>query len=164
VKAENPGASVIGGAFAGYDYQWIEAFGRAGGFTALDGFSAHPYVFAEGKKGTPDSAIHHLDELKKLLDRLAPGRNVRVYVTEAGWPVHTGANGVTEQQQADYLQQFMLLAKSRPWIAGVWWYDLFDDGDDASDKEHRFGLIDRAGVKRPAFQALSGVRARLATP
>jgi hypothetical protein len=164
VKAENPGASVIGGGFAGYDYKWIEAFGRAGGFTALDGFSTHPYVFAEGKKGTPDSAIHHLDELKKLLDRLAPGRNVRVYVTEAGWPVHTGANGVTEQQQADYLQQFMLLAKSRPWIAGVWWYDLFDDGDDASDKEHRFGLIDRAGVKRPAFQALSGVRARLATP
>lgn len=157
VKAENPGATVIGGAFAGYDYKWIEAFGRAGGFASLDGFSSHPYVFAEGKKGTPDSAIRHLDELKALIDRLAPGRNVRVYVTEAGWPVHTGANGVTEQQQSDYLQQFLLLAKSRPWIAGVWWYDLFDDGDDASDKEHRFGLIDRAGVKRPAFQALAGM-------
>jgi hypothetical protein len=158
VKAESPTATVIGGAFAGYDYKWLEAFGRAGGFASLDGFSTHPYVFAEGKKGTPDSVIRHLDELKALIDRLAPGRNVRVYVTEAGWPVHTGANGVTEQQQSAYLQQFLLLAKSRPWIAGVWWYDLFDDGDNATDKEHRFGLIDRAGVKRPAFQALAEKR------
>jgi beta-glucosidase/6-phospho-beta-glucosidase/beta-galactosidase len=158
VKAENASATVIGGAFAGYDYKWIEAFARAGGFSALDGFSAHPYVFAEGKKGTADSAIRHLDELKALIDRLAPGRKVRVYVTEAGWPVYDGTNGVTEQQAADYLRQFLLLAKARPWIAGVWWYDLFDDGDVAANAEHRFGLIDRAGVKRPAFQALVGVR------
>ncbi len=47
-----------------------------------------------------------------------------------------------------------MLAKARPWIAGVWWYDLFDDGDVAANAEHRFGLIDRAGVKRPAFEAL----------
>jgi polysaccharide biosynthesis protein PslG len=158
VKSENATASVIGGAFAGYDYKWIEAFARYGGFSSLDGFSAHPYVFAEGRKGTPDSAIRHLDDLKVLIDRLAPGRNVPVYVTEAGWPVHEGTNGITEQQAATYLQQFMLLAKSRPWIAGVWWYDLFDDGDAAANAEHRFGLIDRAGLKRPAFQAVAGVR------
>ena len=164
VKAENPSAVVIGGAFAGYDYGWIEAFGRAGAFNSLDGFSSHPYVFAEGKKGTPDSVMRHLDELKQLIDRLAPGRNLRVYVTETGWPVHTGRNGVTEQEAADSLRQLMLLAKSRPWIAGVWWYDLFDDGDDAADKEHRFGLIDRTGVKRPAFQAAQGIRDKVVSP
>jgi len=164
VKAENPQALVIGGAFAGYDYKWIEAFRRAGGFDSLDGFSSHPYVFAEGKGGTPESALRHLDELKTLVDRLAPGRNVRIYVTELGWPVHTGANGVSEQVAAEYLQRFMQLASSRPWIAGVWWYDLFDDGEDALNKEHRFGLISQAGVKRPAFQALAGVRARLTAP
>lgn len=162
VKAENASATVIGGAFAGYDYKWIEAFARAGGFGSLDGFSAHPYVFAEGKKGTPDSALRHLDELKSLIDRLAPGRNVPVYVTETGWPVHTGVNGVTEEQAATYLRQFMLLAKSRPWIAGVWWYDLFDDGDTATNTEHRFGLIDRGGVKRPAFQSVIEARSKVA--
>ncbi len=70
---------------------------------------------------------------------------------------------MTEQQAATYLQQFMLLAKSRPWIGGVWWYDLFDDGDNAANTEHRFGLIDRAGAKRPAFQAVAGVRDKLVT-
>ena len=165
VKAENSAATVIGGAFAGYDYKWIEAFARAGGFGSLDGFSTHPYVFAEGKaKGTPESAIRHLDELKALIGKLAPGRDVRIYVTEAGWPVYSGVNGVTEQQSASYLRQFMLLAKARPWIAGVWWYDLFDDGDDAANTEHRFGLIDHAGAKRPAFQALAKVRDEVVAP
>jgi hypothetical protein len=164
VKAENPKAIVIGGAFAGYDYKWIEAFGRAGGFESLDAFSAHPYVFAEGRSGTPESAIRHLEELKALLDRLAPGRNFSIFVTEAGWPVHAGKHGVTEQTSADYLQRFMLLAKERRWIAGVWWYDLFDDGDDNANKEHRFGLITRSGAKRPAFRAVAAVRERLVAP
>jgi polysaccharide biosynthesis protein PslG len=154
VKAENPAARVIGGAFAGYDYAWVEAFARAGGFSSLDGFSTHPYVFAAGRAGTPEMAMKRLDEQKALVDRLAPGRNLSLYVTEIGWPIHQGAHGVSEETSAEYLRRFMLLAKARPWIAGVWWYDLFDDGDDASNKEHRFGLISRKGVKRPAFNVL----------
>jgi polysaccharide biosynthesis protein PslG len=165
VREEDPGAQVIGGAFAGYDYKWIEAFARAGGFSSLDGFSAHPYVFAEGRSGgTPESAIRHLEELKTLVDRLAPGRNLPIYVTEAGWPIHEGPHGVSRQVSAEYLRRFMLLSKARPWIAGVWWYDLFDDGDDDSNKEHRFGLISRGGVKRPSFQALIDVRKQLVSP
>jgi hypothetical protein len=153
IKAENPSARVIGGSFAGYDYRWVEAFARAGGFNQLDGFSAHPYVFAEGQKGTPESAIKHLEQLKKLIDGVAPGRNVQIYVTEAGWPVHAGKHGVSEDTAGTYLRELMQLAKERPWIAGVWWYDLFDDGDDGANKEHRFGLITRSGAKRPAFEA-----------
>ncbi len=76
-------------------------------------------MFAEGAKGTPASAIRHLEALKALVDKLAPGRNLPIYVTEAGWPVHAGQHGVTEQLSADYLQQFMLLAKARPWITSV---------------------------------------------
>jgi hypothetical protein len=158
IKVEDPSARVIGGAFAGYDYRWVEAFGRAGGFTLLDGFSTHPYVFAEGRKGTPESAMRHLDELKRVIDRAAPGRKVPIYITETGWPVHTGNHGIPAETAATYLREFMLLAKQRPWIAGVWWYDLFDDGDDAANKEHRFGLITRAGVRRPAFEAARSVR------
>lgn len=199
VKAENPSATVIGGAFAGYDYKWIEAFGRAGGLNSLDGFSIHPYVFSEGPAtpraptaldvtagidrvfswfvrdaiadtparpmpGTPESAMKHLDELKARIDTLAPGRTVRVYITEAGWPAHSGAHGVSEETAAEYLQKFMMLAKSRPWIAGVWWYDLFDDGDDSRNKEHRFGLIARDGRRKPAFDALAGIQSQLASP
>jgi hypothetical protein len=164
IKGENPSATVIGGAFAGYDYNWIDAFGRAGGFNSLDGFSIHPYVFSDSTRGTPESAIKKLDDLKARVDLLAPGKNVRIYVTEEGWPVHEGEHGVSEETAAAYLQRFMLLAKSRPWIAGVWWYDLFDDGNDAENKEHRFGLLAKDGTPKPAFQALADVRSILAAP
>ena len=200
IKAENPAAIVIGGAFAGYDAKWVEAFARAGGFASLDGFSMHPYVFAEGRQtpappsalrlsraigldrllsffmseasadtlfapqpATPESAMKHLDDFKSRIDQLAPGRNLRIYVTEAGWPVHNGSHGVSETASAAYLQRFMLLARARPWIAGVWWYDLFDDGDNAQDKEHRFGLLTKSGVAKPAFQALADIQALLAS-
>ncbi|HVY81611.1 MAG TPA: hypothetical protein VG994_11555 [Steroidobacteraceae bacterium] len=165
IKAENPSATVIGGAFAGYDYDWIDAFGRAGGFESLDGFSAHPYVFSAGPaRGTPELALTHLDELKRRIDHLAPGKDVRIYVTEEGWPAHAGDHGVSAATVAAYLQRFMLLAMSRPWIAGVWWYDLFDDGDDAQNKEHRFGLLSKEGAAKPAFQAFIDVRPLLAAP
>jgi hypothetical protein len=202
IKVENPSAVVIGGAFAGYDYAWIDTFGRAGGFNSLDGFSIHPYVFSEGRPvpqapaavgvttglagverfvsmltpearadtpfrpapGTPESAIKHLDDLKSRIDVLAPARNVRIYVTEAGWPTQKGAHGVSDETSAAYLQRFMLLAKARPWIAGVWWYDLFDDGDDAQNKEHRFGLLAKNGTPKPALQALADLQSVLASP
>lgn len=164
IKAENPSATVIGGAFAGYDYKWIDAFARAGGFSSLDGFSIHPYVFSEGRSGTPESAMKHLDELKSRVDQLAPGRSVRIYVTEAGWPSHAGEKGVTEETVATYLQRFMLLARARPWIAGVWWYDLFDDGSDAQNKEHRFGLLSQDGAPKPAFRAIATLKPLLASP
>lgn len=161
VKAENPAATVIGGAFAGFDYKWIDAFARAGGFSSLDGFSIHPYVFSGGAKGTPEASIQRVDELNARIRTLAPGKTVPIYVTEIGWPVHEGSNGVSAETTALYLKRFVLLAKARPWIAGVWWYDLFDDGDDAQNKEHRFGLLTKDGAPRPAFRALADVQSQL---
>ena len=102
--------------------------------------------------------MKHIDDLKSRVDQFAPGRNVRIYVTEAGWPVYQGSHGVSDDTAAAYLQRFMLLAKARPWIAGVWWYDLFDDGDDSQNTEHRFGLLSKAGTPRPAFQALADLK------
>ena len=36
--------------------------------------------------------------------------------------------------------KFMFLAKSRPFIKGIWWYDSINDGDDRTNKEHNFGF------------------------
>jgi hypothetical protein len=109
--------------------------------------------------GTPEQAIAWLDEVRGLLDKYSPSRRIPIYVTEIGWPTSQGQCGMTEQTVAAYLQRFMLLAASRPWIAGVWWYDLFDDGADPTNRENRFGL-QRQDLKtpKPAWQALSAIR------
>jgi len=107
--------------------------------------------------GTPEQAIAWLDQLKALLDKYSPPRPIPVYVTEIGWPTSKGQCGVPDAVAAAYLQRFMLLAAARPWIVGVWWYDLFDDGDDPGNREHRFGLIAKNRSPKPAYGALSAI-------
>jgi hypothetical protein len=188
IKAANPDAKVLGGVLSSVDLNWVDAFGRAGGFSYLDAFSIHPYEFwyttapaapgslrvislhtaAAGSftpiRGTPESDIAKLDALKQHIDAAAPGRNLRVYVSEVSWPTNTGQFGMSEAAAAAYLQRFMALARVRPWIAGVWWYDLFDDGTDASNKENRFGLLHEDGSSKPAFDALVALKDVLHAP
>jgi hypothetical protein len=108
--------------------------------------------------GTPEQAIAWLDQLKALLDQYSASKPVPVYVTEIGWPTSKGQCGVPDAVAAAYLQRFLLLAAARPWIAGVWWYDLFDDGDDSGSREHRFGLIAKNRSPKPTYGALSAIR------
>lgn len=107
--------------------------------------------------GTPEQAIAWLDQLKALIDQYSPSKPVPVYVTEIGWPTSKGQCGVPDAVAAAYLQRFMLLAAARPWIAGVWWYDLFDDGDDPGNRENRFGLAAKNRSPKPAYAALSTI-------
>jgi hypothetical protein len=107
---------------------------------------------------TPEDAMAKLDTLKSTIDRWAPGRNLSVYVTEMGWPTNTAQYGVSEFTAAAYAQRFLLLARARSWIGGVWWYDLFDDGNDAREKEHRYGLLHQDGAPKPAFPAIAAIR------
>jgi hypothetical protein len=81
------------------------------------------------------------------------GREIPILVTEMGWPTNKGTHGVTERNAAKYLVRFKTLARSRPWLGGVWWYDLFDDGDTESKAEHRFGLVSRDLRVKPAYVA-----------
>lgn len=198
-KEENPAAVIIGGAVAGIDDTWINAFGSAGGFQYLDAFSVHPYEFWRNRTtrpaapliekvsktalrvgdfvlssafgaaafqpiaGTPEAAIAKLDALKTRIDAMA-AKNVKVYITEMGWPTSDDRYGVSEGVAAAYAQRFFLLARTRPWIAGVWWYGLFDNGADGGDKENRFGLMKIDGAAKPAYRSLLAIRKMLEAP
>ncbi|MEW1833306.1 hypothetical protein, partial [Streptomyces sp. NPDC088196] len=37
--------------------------------------------------------------------------------------------------------QYLEIAGSMPFVKGVWWYDLKDDGNDKNNKEHNFGIL-----------------------
>jgi hypothetical protein len=185
IKAKNPDAVVIGGVVGGTDDAWIDKFIAAGGLSSLDVFSVHPYVWRKARRpnaptlswrrllqelipsaraatssqiaGTPEDSIAWLDQLKARIDKAAPGRQIPVYVTEIGWPTSSGG-GVSESVAAAYLQRFLLLAHTRAWIAGVWWYDLVDDGANATDSEARFGLLRQNGQPKPAYDALLKIK------
>jgi hypothetical protein len=152
IRAANPDAKVIGGVTAGVDLAWIREFIAAGGLEHLDAISVHSYTLFRYRVN-PEGAIRSLDKLHALLKAAEPDRDIPVYVTEMGWPTNEGTHGVTERDAAKYLMRFTVLARSRPWIAGVWWYDLIDDGASNSKPEHRFGLVRPDLAPKAAFSA-----------
>jgi hypothetical protein len=50
-----------------------------------------------------------------------------------------------------------LLAKTMPFIKGIWWYDLQNDGPDPREREHNFGLMDHELRPKPAYLALQRI-------
>jgi hypothetical protein len=152
IRAANPEARVIAGATAGVDLKWFREFIAAGGLEHADAVSVHSYTLFRYRVN-PEGAILSLDRLHALLKSAEPARDIPIYVTEMGWPTNQGRHGVSERDAANYLVRFMLLARSRPWIAGVWWYDLIDDGPSNSDAQHRFGLVRTNLARKPAFEA-----------
>jgi len=182
IKAEDPKAIVIGGSVGGTDGNWIDRFIAAGGLSHLDALSVHPYVErhthgnADSREfiwpatttarqlpympGTPEEAMAWLDSLKAHLDAVS-GRSPPIYLTEIGWPSSTDEFGVLESVQGNYLSRFMMLARSRPWIAGVWWYDLVDDGSDSTNINNRFGLFRQDGSEKPQYAAFMKLKSVL---
>lgn len=153
IKKIDPSIKVIGGGIAGLDDKWVFRFGMDGGFAYLDGLSVHPYVHDRGGVGTPEYVFNWLDKLKLRVDGFSPKREMPMYITEIGWPTNTGTYGISEALASAYYERFMLLAKTRPWIAGVWWYDLIDDGPNSADKEHRFGMFRQNLKPKPVAES-----------
>jgi hypothetical protein len=156
----NPGAQVIGGVTAGVDLKWIRELIAAGGLDHLDAISVHSYTLFR-RETNPEGAVASLDKLHALLEEAEPRRKIPVYVTEIGWPTNKGKHGVGEREAAMYLARFTLLARTRPWIGGVWWYDLIDDGDSDAQAEQRFGLVRRSLAPKPAMRMAKAVGALL---
>jgi hypothetical protein len=80
-------------------------------------------------------------------------KSVPVYITEMGVPTYNGPGGLSDAAAAQYVVKYTMLAKSRPYIKGIWWYDLIDDGDNPAINEHRFGLLNRQ--EQPKAAALA---------
>ena len=180
LKAANHDAVIIGGVVGGTDDRWIDKFISEGGLAYIDGFSVHPYVFRHAKRprapiiisprpagasvgsesqfdpGTPEEAITWIDDVAKRMK--SAGKTVPIYVSEIGWPTSTGGDGVSEDVAAAYIQRFMLLARTRSSVAGVWWYDLQDDDSDPTNVENRFGLVRQNGQPKPAYTALAALQ------
>jgi hypothetical protein len=150
VKAVDPSVRLLSGGISdlGLGKGWIERFLELGGHKWVDGISIHPYNWFYRNQRTPEAAMVLVDELISQLDAVG-ATAMPVYVTEVGWPSFSGRYGRTDAEVESYLSRFMLLAASRKRVAGVWWYCLRDQGQDTSNKEHRFGLLQFNYERKP---------------
>ena len=118
----------------------------------VDGIAIHPY---SQPAGPVPGRFPILDKWRSNLKAIGHG-NLPFWVTELGWPTG-GTNwspAQTEQQQSDYLAQFISTAKGRGDVAAVIAYQLQDWGPRDSDSEHWFGVMNADGSPKVAYGTL----------
>ena len=152
IKRIDPGAVVLAGGTGDHRTDWYQEFARLGGLEYVDGVSVHPYVSGVGGgRNTPEASLAWVDEVHSAL-MSTEGKAKDIYVSEVGWPAHD--KGYSDEVVAAYLARYELLARTKTYIGGVWWYDLYDDGPDPANREYRFGLLTEDGREKPAFKAM----------
>lgn len=159
VKANRPDAEVVGGATATLPMEWIEELFKLGGLRYMDSFSVHPYRW--GKWNLPPETLYHdLLEVRKLLERYAPGRKVPLIADEVGWPVDLRYQ-ISESRQAAYLvRNYTNLQRVN--TARIFWYDFMSHR--AGGENFSISKLSRGQwyVPRPAYAAAAVMTRELA--
>lgn len=164
LKASHPEILVLTGSAGddATDWKWMRRAIGQGLLAHSDGVAVHLYnhcVLPEFV-GSDDLA-ERLDALRGMVSA-AGYPAMPLFITEVGWPTHSGRCGVTEKAAAAHSLRFLLEASLRPWVGGVWFYELQDGGDDPRNQEHRFGLLRRDGTEKPAGCVLRELGAKVA--
>ncbi len=157
LKAIDPQITVLGGAMTaeGVRGGWLERMLQSGALSHCDAVSLHTYLYSRpGRMRAPETWAEWMGQVQAMLRTYNRGRDVPVYVTEMGWPTHTGKSGMSPQLSADYLARLYLLARTLPFMKGLWWYDFQDDGWNHAENEHNFGLVRPDGTPKPGYLAL----------
>jgi len=160
IKRANAQAVVLSGGIFDLthgDERWFREFLAFGGLRFVDALSVHPYDFQRGSDGTPYLEILQVEHMHTLAMTANGGRAVDVYVSEMGYPDNTGLGGHASEVVAAYLERFMLLAAAHPWVRGVWWYGLRNQGTNRSDPESNFGLYGFNFEQKPQARAFARV-------
>jgi hypothetical protein len=156
VKAVDPSSVFLAGAIAGLKLDWLAAMLSAGALGSFDAISIHPYNFSEAIRSA-DAWAQGMLATEAVIHRFTAGRDIPLYVTEMGWPTSNGPGGSSPGEVAVSLAQMFLLARTMPFLKGIWWYDFCDDGWDRSNREDNFGLVDPNLGPKPAFDAFKAV-------
>lgn len=136
IKKAAPGEAFIGPTLARFDWPFFEACFKGGLLQFFDAVSVHPY-----RNTSPDTAKEDYARLRALIAQYAP-RGKSIPVLSGEWGYSSGADALTEEQQARYLARQWLTNLSQGVPLSVW-YDWRDDGDNPQEREHRYGMVRR---------------------
>ncbi|MFK7693100.1 discoidin domain-containing protein [Paenibacillus sp. HJGM_3] len=143
---------------------WLDDFYNSDGQngdlvkTYFDVMDVHPYVkYADAPVtgldfGAPEKLISKITDLKALMASHGDADKPIVF-TELGWSTYSGGSflkTVDRATQRNYVARAYMHA-----IAGgirtLYWYNFQDEGTNAANIEHNFGLIDWNAVPKPSY-------------
>ncbi|WP_154793442.1 hypothetical protein [Occultella kanbiaonis] len=156
VKAEYPDAVLVGPALAPMnDWQdWFSEFADLGGLELIDAVSTHPYTHPNAPEGSSRFQGQY-GALRTIMGEHGHA-DMPLLLSEVGWPTAETAVGVDEATQARLMVRGQLTAFADG-AQNFTIYDFMDDGTDAGEVEHRFGIVRNtddprgAWVPKPAY-------------
>ena len=178
IRAKRPDIKLVVGAISSLWWapgvQWLKRAVDHGLLQFADGIAMHPYnVDAPPEldpqwRGAPASDPDHREKaLQAFWAEVSKwnttGRPLTLYFTEFGYNTATQGRGhVEEDKQADYLSRCILIFQDVRLhgvpLAGVYWYDLKEDGVKPDNPQHHFGLVNwDLSQRKPAFFAYRAI-------
>ncbi|MBD3224006.1 MAG: T9SS type A sorting domain-containing protein [Caldithrix sp.] len=125
---------------------FIEGVYNSGGGDYMDGVSVHFYRFGAG----PETWLaNDINVLQNIIGVQKP-----VWITEVGYPTSSVWPYVSLQEQAAWLSRLYLLGRNIESLQSVTYYDLKNDGTEADNNEHNFGLMNYNLFPKPAYFAV----------
>lgn len=152
IKRADPSATVLAAGTSTIPLPFFESLFKRGLLKDIDAVSFHPY-----RGGDPETAAAEYAQMRQLIARYAPGRDVPLVSSEWGY----STVNVSERTQAQYL--------TRQWLSNIAegirvsiWYDWHEDGPDPKEPEHHFGLVRPDYTPKPAYRAAQTLTQALA--
>ena len=154
IKEIDPDAKVVGGSFligGTVTSGWMESLFRAGAGDYMDAFSFHVYTYDDSN---PETAMRsECDGVERVLRNYNFGGEV--WLTETGYYSGSAADSVSEQEQASLIIRSKIAwdnyLKDNGRKGEFFWYDLRNDGTNASSAGHNFGLATYGYAPKDGF-------------
>jgi polysaccharide biosynthesis protein PslG len=134
-RAQVPNEILIGPASAAIDVPFLESTFKAGLLPYWSAVSIHPY-----RKTDPETVARDYCGLRKLLQSYKAANANSIPIVSGEWGYSSVSRWMNETQQADMLSR-QFLTNAANGIPISIWYDWRDDGLDANEAEHHFGIV-----------------------
>lgn len=172
IKSVDPKATVLAGAIAAGDVDYVNEMYKAGIKGYFDALSIHPYTGvypndSSGRSYGPNECPTGVESSKLWCFKigvervrqamLAKSDDKPIWLTEFGFSSTTGWNGSKfPNDQADHLRASIALINTWNFVPVACWYQLVDRYA-KDDREGRFGLFNINGQIKPSGQAFKEV-------
>lgn len=144
IKNIDKTATVIAGGFNpinGPDRRWGVKIINLGVYKYVDGISIHPYSYQRMDTVSPNYNISILKNFEREINENKKNQ-IKLYITEFGYPNYSNGIGLNSKDREKYPAEYISEVKKLGFVKGIWWYDFINDGNDANNRQHNFGLLD----------------------